>query len=420
MNRRQFLGVSAGVTTGLLGSVSASFLSRNVGIGVASAAAADAVPRRARRVGGRVAAVDGSPLTVDLAPKDAVESVRLVVARRGYPDGEVVAEVRSAPVGFDNPGDVRTVEIEVPYEGYEAGRWFYEVYVAADGRGDDLAFVCESAPFRWRQRPEYGADRADRTTAGPEPLESEGFGRTIDANDYRLTYRWRDSAGREWRLPYRLRRSVHEAAVARARGYATTFDESRSNPYARDLTAAIVDDATVESVAGDSDDGDEDATPGAGELGEGEWFDLLVRFVQDLRYARDVETTGTYDYNRTVEETLVAGIGDCKDKTHLLAGLLGAPPLYCRTAMLFQPAHVLLGVRAADVPSRYDDRETVELGGREFLPIDGSLRFAVGEYPDHPITAAYGDGGWFHYDVRAIGGGLDRNVDDWLKQNFSE
>ena len=409
MNRRRFLGATAAVTTGLLGN---SFASRNAGVGigggVARAASDGAVPPRATDVRGRVAAVDGSTATVDLVARDAVASTRVVVIRREYPDGDVVVDGRSEPVRLPEPGASATVDVEVPYDGYESGRWFYEVHVASDGAG--LAYLCESAPYRWRQRPEYGADRAERVTGGLEPLEGSHFGRRLADNEYRLRYRWRDSADREWDLQYRLRRSVHEAAVARERGYAKTFEESQTNPYARDLAASIAADAVVET-------GDPDSETTAGDLSDAEWFDLVVRFVQGLRYSRDVTTLGKYDYNRTVEETLVAGVGDCKDKTHLLAGLLGAPPLSCETAMLFQPAHVLLGVAAADVPSRYDDRERLVLGGREFVPVDGSIRFDVGDYPDAPVTAAYGDEGWIHYDVGAIGGGLDRNLNDWFEQN---
>ena len=412
MNRRQFLGASAAVTTGLLGVQTASFLGRNVGFGtgIASAASVTTIPPRATAVRGKVADVDGRTVSVDLVAQGDVESVRLIATRRDYPDGTVVAEGRSEPVYFDAPGDEATVEVVVPDGGHDSGRWFHEVYVDRDE--DDPAFVCESAPYRWRQRTEYGAEQADRVTEGPAPLDRESFGRELAGNDYRLDYRWQDGEDRVWKLSYRLRRSVHEAAVTRDRGYARTFDESRSSPYARDLAASIATDAVT-------DPDDEDDVRTAASLSEGEWFDLLVRFVQGLRYARDVETTGAYDYNRTVEETLVAGVGDCKDKTHLLAGLLSAAPLSCETAMLFQPAHVILGVAAGDVPDRYDDAPTVELDGSEYVPVDGSLRFEVGEIPDRQITAAYGDDGWFHYDAGALGRGLDRNVRDWVEQNLS-
>jgi hypothetical protein len=409
MDRRQFLGASAAVTTGLLGVQTASFLGRNAGVGsgVARAGSVTTTPPRATAVKGQVADVDGRTISVDLVAQDAVDAVRLDVTRREYPDGTVADETRSDPVAFDAPGDEATVEVVVPDGGHDSGRWFHEVYVA---RGGDVpAFVCESAPYRWRQRTEYGADRADRVTEGPGTLDREAFGRELAGNDYRLTYRWLDSDDRTWEVTYPLRRSVHEAALSRERGYARTFDESRSSPYARDLAASIATDAVSSN---------EDGVGAAASLSEGEWFDLLVRFVQGVRYARDAETTDSYDYNRTVEETLVDGVGDCKDKTHLLAGLLETSPLSCETAMLFQPAHVILGVAASDVPARYEHRRTVELGGREFVPIDGSLRFDVGEIPDRPITAAYGDEGWFHYDVEAIGRGLDRNVRDWIDQNF--
>ena len=405
MNRRQFLGGSAAVTGALLGGWSTSFLERNVGIGrgVVSAGRVDGVAPRAEAVRGRVETVDGAELTLELVARDR-GTVRPVIVRREYPDGGVLAERRVDPVHLGHPGASDTVDVELPTDDGD-GRWFYEVFVDRDG---ELAYLCESAPYRWRQRPAYGAHRASRIADPHEDAESDRFVRERRGNDYALGYRWLDGGGDVWRVRYGLRLSVHEAAVARERGYVRTYEESLSAPVVRDFAAALAEDARAE---------DDDRT--AADLSAGERFDLLVRFAQGIRYARDPETLGVYDYNRTVEETLAAGVGDCKDKTHLLAGLLAAPPLACETAMLFQPAHVLLGVAADDVPAPFDDRETVELGGREYLPVDPSLRFDVGDYPDAAFTAAYGDGEWIHFDAGAVGRGLDRNVRDWFEQNVA-
>ena len=404
MRRRQFLGASAAVTAALLGGEATASLRRNLGVGTAGAASVDAVPPRAETVRGRVADVEGADLTVDLSAPPSAGPVTLLAVRRGYPDGAVLAQVETDPVAL--PGPAGSVTVQVPAGDSDADRWFYEVFVEEDG---ELAYLCESAPHRWRRRPEYGAEPASRVTDGPGPADRSRFVRERVDNDYALRFRWWDSRDRTWQLRYRVRRSVHEAAVARDRGYVRTFEESASSPVARDLAAALRSDAVTLTT---------DDEPEAGpDLSDAEWFDLLVRFVQGVRYARDEASMGQYDYNRTVEETLVAGVGDCKDKTHLLAGLLSADPLDCDTAMLFQPAHVLLGVAAADVPEPYADRETVTLGGREYLPVDGSLRFDVGDYPDAQITAAYGDGEWLHYDVGAIGRGLDRNLRDLVEQN---
>jgi hypothetical protein len=433
MHRREFLAASGAGTATLLSSTIAAFLGRNVGIGTASGESdtATPIPPRAPTLDGRVVDVDGTTVTVEVAAKRAIDAVRVVAVRRGYPDGEEHSEARSDPLGLTGPGDTTTVDLDVPAPAYRSGRWFYEVFVVRTGR--QPAFLCESAPRRWRQRPEYGTTSADRVSDEHGDVSREHLDRELVGNDYRLRYRWRGSDDRRWRVDYRLRRSVHEASVARQRGYVHTFEESQSNPYARDLANVVARQARLQTddgtggtdAAADTDsngsvNGDETrnggADAGAAPLTRGERFDRLVRFVQGLGYARDAATTGRYDYNRTVEETLVAGVGDCKDKTHLLAGLLSAPPLSCETAMLFQPAHVILGVAADDVPERFADRETVDLGGTAFLPVDGSIRFPIGDYPDRPITAAFANGTWIHYDADAIVRGLDRNVRDWIEQ----
>lgn len=405
MNRRQFLGGSAAVAGALLGGETLSFLGRNVGVGgVVSAGRVDGVAPRADAVRGRVDAVDGTELSVELVAHEP-GPVRPVVVRRAYPDGDVLAEGRADPVRLANPGTSATVSVDLPSDDPDDGRWFYEVYV--DGHGE-RRYLCESAPFRWRRRPEYGARRAARVADPHDDASGDRFARERRGNDYVLGYRWLDGAGDVWRVRYRIRRSAHEAAVASERGYVRTYEESLSGPVVRDFAAALAADARTEG------DG-----RGVSDLSAGERFDLLVRFAQGLRYARDPETLDDYDYNRTVVETLVAGVGDCKDKTHLLAGLLAAPPLDCDTAMLFQPAHVLLGVAAEDVPEPFDDRETVDLGGRDYFPVDPSLRFDVGAYPDAAFTAAYGDGEWFHFDAGAAVRGLDRSVHDWFERYAS-
>ena len=406
MNRRQFIGGSAAVTGAVLGGQTASFLGRNLGVGgVVSAGRADGVAPRTDALDARVDAVEGTGLAVELRARDPRESVRLLVVRRGYPDGDVLAERTTEPLAVPAPGSSTTVDVEVPADDHDADPWFYEVFLAREG---DPAFLCESAPYRWHRRPAYGVRRAGRVADARDDVAGDRFARELDDHDYALGYRWRDGEDDVWRVTYRMRRSVHEAAVASERGYVRTFEASLSDPLVRDFAGALAD-ATLEP------DGGRDVA----DLSAGERFDLLVRFAQGLRYARDPETLGVYDYNRTVPETLVAGVGDCKDKTHLLAGLLSAPPLSCDVAMLFQPAHVLLGVAASDVPAPFDDLPTVTLGGREYLPVDPSLRFDVGDYPDADFTAVYGDGEWLHWDVEALGRGLDRSLRDWFEQNVA-
>ena len=450
MDRRQFLGVSTAGMGSLLGGSTISFVRRNLGIGPGTGVVAPdprtASPPRATTLWGRVENVDGTSVTIELTPREASVDGRLVVRRRGYPAGEILNEAVSDPFGLRrSTSEPIEVVVDVPRMPARSGPWFYECLLQHRGT-DELAFVCESAPFRWSGRRAAVPRAADRVVDDPPSIKHDRFERRLSRNDYVVAYAWRDSTPTRWSLTHRLRRSVHEAAVDRERGYVQTFEESLSSPVVRRLADAIAtrawdvpDDGHGRSDAddgqgndgqgndggrgrSDADDRRENVDEGSG-LGRGrdtsispaERFDRLVRFAQDIRYERDFESMDVYDYNRTVEETLVDGVGDCKDKSFLLAGLLAAPPLSCDVVLCFQPAHVLLGVAREDVPDGVEVHDTVVLGGREYVPVDPSFRFRIGEYPDADVTAAYGDGRWLHADAGAIGRGLERNVRDFLE-----
>ena len=405
MHRRQFLGVSAAVTGILLGGEAVSLAERNLGFGAGETDETIAVPPRARDVTGRVGTVEGDTVSVELRPRESHETGRILLIRREYPAGDILARAVSDRVRIDSP---TTVEVTVPRDGREAGIWFYESYLrsTASESSTDAAFLCESDPHRWAGGAGRRVTAGERLADAPTSVRRDRFARERDGNDLVLQYEWRDSELERWSLAYRLRRSLYEAALNRERGYVRTFEGSLSSPLARDLASAIASDATRES------DG-----AVAGDLSRGEWFELLVRFVQDVRYARDFESMDVYEYNRTVEETLVDGVGDCKDKSYLLAGLLSVPPLECDVALCVQPAHVLIAVAASDVPDRIRDVEPIELGGREYVAIDASFRYDIGDYPNAQITAAYGSDEWLHFDPGAFGRGLERNVRDYAENS---
>ncbi|WP_232702184.1 hypothetical protein [Halobacterium wangiae] len=369
------------------------------------------LPPRDAGISGEVERVAGSDVTVDVTCHDPRPEFEVVVVRREYPTGEVLGRGASERLRAPDGGQSSSVTVAVPRENRDPGAWFYEVYVRGAGEAEVEAYLCESAPFRWANGTGSELSAADRVTDAHPPVQGTWFDRRLAGNDYVLTYRWQDADDDVWSVDYRLRRSTHEAAVAAERGYTTTYEESLSSPVASDVAATLERDARCVSRA-DEASGD---APTLGALDAGRRFDVLVRFVQTLHYARDAESLGTYDYHRTVEETLVAGVGDCKDRTYLLAGLLSAA-FDCETALLFQAGHLIMGVDLADVPALPYDVESLTLGGREYLPIDPSLRGPIDYYPDDPFVAAYGDGEWFYTDPAAMGAGVDDVVRDWLEK----
>lgn len=411
MKRRQFLKHGAAFGSAFLARDTVSFASRDLGLGEAGASMPSSrTPPRSDLVAGRVERVDGATVTVDLEATQRNVAGTVVVVRREYPTGDVLSRGVSDRVALNGAGLKTTTHVDVPRQERTPGAWFYEAYVRAESDDERHAYLAESSPYQWRDAEGTAAMPADRVTDALPPASGKQFSRFLDGNEYVLTYEWQDFEGDVWTVDYRLRRSVHEAAVAAERGYVTTYEESLSSAVASDFANAIMTEArrrdresrsgetTAEQVTVDS-------------LDPARQFDVLVQFVQGIRYASDSETLGQYDYNRTVEETLAAGVGDCQELTYLLAGLL-ASAFDAETALLFQAGHVFLGVEPADARLLYDV-DTLSVNGKAYVPIEPSLQVPVGYYPDEPLIAAYDDG-WQYVDPGAMAEGIGPTVREWL------
>lgn len=404
MDRRQFLAGGATVTGGLLGTRTLSAARRHLGLWSAPAPPRATPATRDPRLSARVEGASDDAVALRLRARDPRPPLSVLVVRREYPTGDALASAESETVRLDDADATATVSVDVPRRTRRSGPWFYEAYARPGANDGERAYLCESRPYRWTAGDR--SRRGPRTTDPLESVERERFQRHRRGNDYALTYRWQDVRGDAWTLDYRLRRSTHEAAVAASRGYVETYEESLASPIARDLVDAI--DADARRL-----DGGDDADPSARSLPPGERFDRLVTFVQALRYANDHRTSTAFDYHRTVEETLAAGVGDCKDRTYLLAGLLAAA-FDVDTALLFQPAHVLLGVAPDDVPDLPYAYRALEIDGDRYVPIEPSLDVRVGRYVDTEFVAVYADGDWQHADADAMVEGAGRVLERFL------
>lgn len=203
---------------------------------------------------------------------------------------------------------------------------------------------------------------------------------------YRLTYEWSDRTPQCWRMRLRIEPTEYDAATERSRGYLSAFEAAKSNPLARRVARRL---ETAESNCR------QERTT----LSAAEHLERAVGFVRSLEYARDFESKGVPEYHRTVEETLVEGRGDCKDLTYLLAGVLSQAPFEYRTAMVFLPEHMLLGVHESDLPAAYADAST--LPNCAYVPIESTSDDPVGEIRDDPVLAVYGSG-FEHVDGSAV------------------
>ena len=136
-----------------------------------------------------------------------------------------------------------------------------------------------------------------------------------------------------------------------------------------------------------------------------------IRAVQSLAaritYVTDKEATGEVEFVRYPAETLVDGCGDCEDKAILLAGLLGRPPLDCRTALLVVPNHCTTLAARDDLPRELlaPDPLSVTLGDTEYVYVEAVETVQPGraarDYGDLPHVAAY-DGNWTVLNAEAL------------------
>ncbi|WP_227134832.1 hypothetical protein [Halorubellus salinus] len=417
MDRRRFLTAGTVLGSGLLGDVTLRAARRHLGLWSAPPEPRATPAVRDRALSARVDAVDDDTVTVSLTATESREPIRVVVYRRTYPDGRVRSRAASDRVRVDADATGTTVTVDVAQDALEPDHdpWFYEVYARPGPDAEPRAYLCESAPYAWTSP--GSAVRAPRVADAASTVDGGAFERRHDGNDYVLTYRWRDVDDATWTVDYRVRRSTHEAAVAADRGYVRTYEASRENPIAAHLLARLdhsarrSDTPTGSDTATRTTDGGGVERPGTdgglASLDPGQRFDALVRFVQAIEYGYDADTVGAYDYHRTVEETLVAGVGDCKDRTYLLAGLLHHA-FDCRTALLFQSGHVLLGVHPDDVPALPYDHDAVTIGDDDWVAVEPSLHVPVGYHTSAPFLAVYADREWRYHDAGAIVRGADR------------
>ena len=235
------------------------------------------------------------------------------------------------------------------------------------------------------------------------PLESpDAVARRTTDGTYRMRYGWTDRTAACWRLRVSVEQSAYDAASERSRGYLGAFDGARTNRHARRL-AERLETAASTCRARDRE------PPGV------ERLERAVGFARSLEYAVDPASKGIPEYHRTVEETLVDGRGDCKDLTYLLAGVLSHPPFEYRTAMVFLPEHMLLGVHAVDLPAPYAGAST--LPDCEYVAIESTSGEPIGEFRDDPVLAVYADGVEY-FDCSAIAKTTGELLRDPSKSEF--
>lgn len=224
-------------------------------------------------------------------------------------------------------------------------------------------------------------------TETPAPLPNESptaVTRTTSGDDYHMKYHWHGRKTPGWELQFTVPQSTYHRAVRRSLGYATAFDAARQNSTANRIGTQLENSEPTSPFS-------------ASHPSPVVRFDRAVEFVRSLTYMTDHDSRNFPDYHRTVEETLVDGGGDCKDHTYLMAGILSQPPFEYRTAMVFSPGHMLLGVHKGDLPSMYSGFPT--LVDTDYLAVESVTSDPIGVFDEEAVLAIYNDG--FEYLDRA-------------------
>ncbi len=132
-------------------------------------------------------------------------------------------------------------------------------------------------------------------------------------------------------------------------------------------------------------------------LSEAEKVNLVIRFVQQMKYTKDEVTSSFDQYSQYPVETLIERGGDCEDSAFLLSALLTEMGYGC--VLLHLPdtepvAHMAMGAKGgSSLPGTY-----YEYNGERYYYIEGTDEYAVGEMPDWggstkadiiPVKSAY-------------------------------
>ena len=185
------------------------------------------------------------------------------------------------------------------------------------------------------------------------------------SGDYTQTYSWTYN-GSNWTFSERIPNSA--------------YDHYRSQPKTYDFASYVTkSDTIVDRLA-------------VGLKGEADQYgyntaQFILSFVQNIPYGTDENTTGTSNYPRYPVETLVDGIGDCKDHSTLFVSLMESPTVNTDMVLLWViPAtgdnHLAAGIVAGEYGSYYYSPTSFQYHGTDYYYCETtSPGWTIGEMP---------------------------------------
>ncbi len=312
--------------------------------------------------------LDGEPLSFDVPP--AIEQGRVLVPMRA------IFEALGADLEWD--GVTRTVT---------AARGQTTVVLAIGSRTAfkdgapvvldipakivggrtlvPLRFVSEAlgASVDWGA----AAQTVTISSGTPPAEESQGVAPTPETRLIKREFAW-DYGGKRW--TWKL--LVPEATYT----YYTNLKRPPTDDYSVYVTDPA-DDAFISSLAARLKE-----AAAQKKYSPKQTTELVITFVQNIKYAYDNISKGAEEYPRYPLETLVDQEGDCEDHSILLASIL--KEMGYGVVLIYIPGeHVAVGIKGKDLPGTYYEYE----GTRYYYVETTAAGWSIGQTPEEHLWA---------------------------------
>lgn len=375
---------------------------------------------------------DAHTLEVHLKSKRPFPDSKLLVVRQKYPKNVILdysiseSVIGGITTGIDDSAkstssdlDIRTISL--PVEPVVGELYFYRVYVVPTDIDEQqtsksvYGYLCETPPLTYNGKTVQ--EHARKHPPLPD-LDTHRFTRKDTGNEFRLKYTWTNGTRHQevdaLDISFDLSKSVLDDAFKRKRGHFETVRESKTNPLSTFLMGQLLEVHPYADLTKSSR-----LSPREQE----ELLQTIFSFVSSIDYGIDLETVSIVDYIRTIEETLVAGVADCKDTTMLFIALASQPPLNLNPVVVIQPGHMFAAIPTNEIQSDVicSTDNVLVFDGKSYLPFDlTSNRRNFGWYDkDKQIVAAYAESGFKTVNFRGLPDATKEQI-EYMREIFGD
>lgn len=229
-------------------------------------------------------------------------------------------------------------------------RFCYTIY---SDNGSNLNYIGESLPMINKSDIETDLDYLE------SPESNINYSKSVNRGYYNIKC---DLSDRSYNFPVSQQYYTMNKRIVQ---YGNSQSYIRDNIFLENIGKSILDQLNVDD--------------------EYEKFYILKDFAQNMNWVRDLESKNKLEYIRDPRRTVTNFIGDCKDTTILLNGLL-ENVLDIYTVMFFAPTHIYSGIKIKTLPEEIhnnikDHHSIYDLNGEKFVPLESTGTYDIGEEP---------------------------------------